>query len=164
MSNNLVSDFQRRYSRRTALAIVAGVPISLGGWARAEDLPPIKVSRSPDCGCCHLWAEHLRSAGFAVTLDEPDDLQGLKDRLGVPADLISCHTGEIAGYVVEGHVPVRAILQLLAEKPKAAGLAVAGMPTGSPGMEGGTPEAYDVVLFGPDGNRNYGRYIGSDPV
>ncbi len=164
MASNFLRDFKRRISRRTALAIFAGATISLGNRARAEALPPIKISRSPDCGCCHLWAEHLRSAGFAVTLDEPDDLQGLKDRLGVPADLASCHTGEIAGYVIEGHVPVRAILQLLAEKPNATGLAVAGMPIGSPGMEGGTPEAYDVVLFGPDGNRNFGRYLGSDPV
>jgi hypothetical protein len=78
----------------------------------------------------------------------------------VPDDLAACHTAEIAGYLVEGHVPAAALWRLLAEKPTAAGLAVPGMPIGSPGMEGGSPEPYQVVLFGPDGRRTYARFLG----
>jgi len=82
----------------------------------------------------------------------------------VPAELASCHTAEIAGYVIEGHVPAYAINRLLAEKPQARGLAVPGMPIGSPGMEGGTPEAYEVILFGKDHPVSYGRFIGDQPA
>jgi len=82
----------------------------------------------------------------------------------VPAEFASCHTAEIAGYVIEGHVPAYAINRLLAEKPQARGLAVPGMPIGSPGMEGGTPEAYEVILFGKDHPVSYGRFIGDQPA
>ena len=114
----------------------------------------------PGCGCCGAWVEHLRHAGFATTVVETRDLDAVKRRLGVPAELASCHTAEVQGYVVEGHVPAAAIRRLLTERPQAAGLAVPGMPAGSPGMEGGTPETYEVVLFGPQGHRTFARYRG----
>ena len=84
----------------------------------------------------------------------------MKTRLGVPDDLAACHTAEVSGYVIEGHVPAIALKRLLAEKPDATGLAVPGMPIGSPGMEGGTAEKYEVVLFGPSGRRSYMRFLG----
>jgi hypothetical protein len=92
------------------------------------------------------------------------DIDAVKKRLGVPDDLAACHTAELASYIIEGHVPAAALRRLLAEKPRAAGLAVPGMSIGSPGMEGGRPEKYDVVLFGPDGRRTYMSFIGEQRV
>jgi hypothetical protein len=126
----------------------------------ADALPEVIVHRDPSCGCCGAWAEHLRRAGFPVKIVETGNLNAIKQRLGVPADLISCHTAEVAGYLVEGHVPAGAIRRLLAEKPQAAGLAVPGMPMGSPGMEGGAPETYEVLTFGPQGRQVFARYLG----
>jgi hypothetical protein len=147
-------------SRRRALALLGVAPLGFSLPARAETAPAITVHRDPACGCCGAWVEHLRSAGFATTVVETRDLDAVKRRLGVPADLASCHTAEVQGYVVEGHVPAPAVRRLLAERPQAAGLAVPGMPIGSPGMEGGTPETYEVVLFGPQGRRTFARYRG----
>ena len=126
--------------------------------------PVIKVSKDPNCGCCTGWVEHLRSNGFVAAVTNSADMQAVKVRLGVPEELASCHTAEIAGYVIEGHVPARAIRRLLAEKPAARGLAVPGMPIGSPGMEGGTPEVYEVILFGKDQPVSFGRFIGDRPA
>jgi len=151
-------------SRRRALVLLAAVPLGVGLRAGADALPEVIVHRDPSCGCFGAWAEHLRRAGFPVKIVETGNLNAIKQRLGVPADLISCHTAEVAGYVVEGHVPVGAIRRLLAEKPQAAGLAVPGMPTGSPGMEGGALETYEVVLFGPQGRRIFARYRGDREV
>jgi hypothetical protein len=130
---------------------------------RAQDLPKIVVSKDPTCGCCTGWVEHLRQAGFSADVIETSEINRVKVRLGVPQDLASCHTAEIGGYVVEGHVPADAIKRLLAERPAAKGLAVAGMPTGSPGMEieGVAPETYEVVLFGPSGRTTFARYEGA---
>jgi hypothetical protein len=129
---------------------------------RAEDLPKIVVSKDPTCGCCTGWVQHLRQAGFTAHVIETSEINRVKVRLGVPQDLASCHTAEIGGYVIEGHVPADAIKRLLAEKPTGKGLAVAGMPMGSPGMEmeGMAPETYEVVLFGPAGHRVFARYSG----
>jgi hypothetical protein len=91
-------------------------------------------------------------------------VQAIKARRGVPAALASCHTAELGGYTIEGHVPSRAIRRLLAEKPDALGLAVPGMPIGSPGMEGGAPEIYEVVLYGKGSTASYGRFIGDQPA
>ncbi|MBA4208214.1 MAG: CopG family transcriptional regulator [Parvibaculum sp.] len=108
----------------------------------------IDVARSPNCGCCGDWIEHMRSAGFAVNDRLVEDLAPLKARLGVPADLQSCHTGVVEGYAIEGHVPAEDVLRLLRERPSGIGLAVPGMPLGSPGMEvGDETEPYDVILF-----------------
>lgn len=119
------------------------------------DLPVVTVYKSPTCGCCTKWVEHLQASGFEVkTLDLPDTMP-MKTRLGVPRDLSSCHTAVVGGYVVEGHVPADVVKQLLAEKPNATGIAVPGMPIGSPGMEqGDRKDPYDVVLFKRDGTRS----------
>lgn len=118
---------------------------------------PLFALRNPGCGCCEGWAEHLRERDFEVHLHESPDLQAVKDRLGVPADLRGCHTGLVEGYIVEGHVPGEFVRRLLDEAPEVAGLAVPGMPMGSPGMEGPTPEAFDVVAFGAAGEME--RYV-----
>lgn len=151
--------------RRSALALLGvgplGLGLNLGLPASAETGPAITVHRDPGCGCCGAWVEHLQRAGFATTVIARRDVDTVKRRLGVPAELASCHTAEVQGYVVEGHVPASAIRRLLAERPEATGVAVPGMPAGSPGMEGGTPETYAVVLFGPQGRRTFTRYRGT---
>ena len=113
--------------------------------ALATERPRITVHRDPNCDCCTGWIEHLERSGFPVTRIETNELDKIKARLGVPEELAACHTAEGSGYVIEGHVPAAAIDRLLAERPKARGLAVPGMPLGSPGMSG-PPEAYDVIL------------------
>jgi hypothetical protein len=149
----------RGFTRRSAL--VGAAALVLGPNALiAADGPVITVHKDPSCGCCSGWVQHLQGAGFVAKVLETRDIDAVKARLGVPDDLAACHTAEISGYIVEGHVPAAALKRLLAEKPKAAGLAVPGMPVGSPGMEGGSPEPYDVVLFGPDGRRTYARFLG----
>ncbi|MFM9938739.1 MAG: DUF411 domain-containing protein [Hyphomicrobiaceae bacterium] len=152
------------YTRRAMLGVIAVTAIGLAAGVRAEPRLIIKVWKDPNCGCCTGWIEHLRRAGFTVTATETADMQAVKTRLGVPAELASCHTAEIEGYVIEGHVPFRAISRLLAEKTKGLGLAVPGMPIGSPGMEGGAPEIYDVILFGQNGRHSFGRFKGDRPV
>ena len=103
--------------------------------AIAAALPVVAVYKTPWCGCCKLWVEHLRKAGFTVEVHDVEDLDAEKDRMGVPADKRSCHTAQVAGYYVEGHVPATDIKRLLKDKPKAEGLVLPGMPMGSPGME-----------------------------
>ena len=112
----------------------------------------IDVYRDPSCSCCGAWISYLRAQGYAVTVHEDQAMAAVKTRLGVPPDAASCHTALIGGYIIEGHVPVEDIRRLLAEHPKARGLAAPGMPMGSPGMEMGKPERYDVVLIGRDGS------------
>lgn len=116
--------------------------------------PSILVHKTATCGCCRLWVEHLRNAGFAVEARNVDDLNVIKQRVGVPVGHGSCHTAEVAGYFVEGHVPADDIKRLLAERPNAKGLAVPGMPIGSPGMEtpSGEVKPYDVLLVAQDGS------------
>ncbi|HYG90908.1 MAG TPA: DUF411 domain-containing protein [Azospirillum sp.] len=127
---------------------------SLAGPAQAAG--GVTVWKAASCGCCGNWVEHMRKAGFTVTVHEVDDVDPVKARLGVPGALQSCHTAEIDGYVLEGHVPADSVARLLRERPTAKGLAVPGMPQGSPGMETGVKEPYRVVLFGtPDGARVY---------
>lgn len=110
------------------------------------------VHKSPTCGCCLAWADQMRAAGFEVEIRDVDDLTPIKTRLGVPPESTSCHTTEIAGYFVEGHVPAEDIERLLAERPDARGLAVPGMPLGSPGMEvpSGATQPFAVLLVGTD--------------
>lgn len=148
-------------TRRAALAGLGA--LALAGPARASGLPKVVATRDPTCGCCGAWAEHLRSAGFPVEVVETADMTRVKARLGVPRELASCHTAEVEGYVLEGHVPAAEVRRLLAERPTARGLAVRGMPVGSPGMEveGADPDIYEVVLFGPEGRRTFARYEGA---
>lgn len=153
-------------SRRALLAGAAALPLVLSpaGRARAGALPLVIVTKDPSCGCCGAWVAHVEAAGFPVRVVESDDVFSLKQRLGVPADLASCHTAETDGYVIEGHVPAAALRRLLAERPVATGLAVPGMPAGSPGMEvpGTAPEPYEVVLFGPATRTTFARFLGSN--
>lgn len=120
-------------------------------WAAAFDAPEILIYKSPTCGCCTKWIDHIAAAGFRTIVRDTGGLDALKRELGVPRALQSCHTSLVDGYVLEGHVPADVAQKFLAEKPRAVGLAVAGMPMGSPGMEGPTQERYDVVLFRRDG-------------
>lgn len=121
-------------------------------------LPPVTVYKDPRCGCCAAWARYLTQAGFAVTTHDVSNMPERKQAAGVPAHLASCHTAQVGGYVVEGHVPAAAIERLLREQPKAIGIAVAGMPIGSPGMEGPNPEPYEVKLFDARGEQVFERY------
>jgi hypothetical protein len=145
-------------TRRGILLGSAACLLPSAALAAAE--PVVTVHRDPNCGCCSGWVQHLQKAGFPTKVLDANDLDAIKTRLGVPDDLAACHTAEVSGYVIEGHVPAIALKRLLAEKPDATGLAVPGMPVGSPGMEGGTVEQYDVVLFGPSGRRSYMRFLG----
>ena len=147
-------------------AVMAGLAATaLAPAALAQDPPRVVVSKDPTCGCCNGWVEHLRGAGFTVTVTDTDRINAVKKRHGVPDDLASCHTAEVGGYVLEGHVPAAEVKRLLAERPQARGLAVPGMPMGSPGMEmDGMTETYEVILFGPSGRRTYARYDGARPL
>lgn len=116
----------------------------------AAAAPPdtVVVYKSPTCSCCSKWIEHLKQAGFEVEAHDESEMSRIKTQLGVPQELASCHTATINGYVIEGHVPAEDIRQLLAKRPKATGIAVPGMPIGSPGMEmGARVDPYDVLLM-----------------
>ena len=119
----------------------------------AGALPLVVVHKSASCGCCGLWVDHMREAGFQVEVRNVDNVNPVKERVGVPLGKGSCHTAEVDGYFVEGHVPAEDVKRLLAEKPEAKGLVVPGMPAGSPGMEvpDGTIQPYTVELVGQDG-------------
>src|SRR5262245_5107389 len=151
-------------TRRSALMLATGIAAIVVVGCKPAEGQVITVHKHPNCGCCSGWVKHLQQAGFTVKTGETKDLDAVKRRLGVPDDLVSCHTAQIEGYVLEGHVPAIALKRLLAEKPNAVGLAVPGMPVGSPGMEGGKPEKFDVVLFGPDGRRTYMSFVGDQSV
>ncbi|HEY7646815.1 MAG TPA: DUF411 domain-containing protein [Hyphomicrobiales bacterium] len=153
-------------SRRSLLLTAAFAGFARAGRAQAETLPLVTVNKDPNCGCCTAWAEHLRSAGFTTSIVPAADMDAVKNRLGVPSALTSCHTAEVGGYVIEGHVPAAAIVRLLAEKPKARGLAVPDMPVGSPGMEvaGTRPEEYQVLLFGDGAPKVFARYKGAQEL
>ena len=117
------------------------------------DAPTVTVYKSPTCGCCAMWVEHMEAAGFDVVTVDRTDMGAVKDSLGVPSHLSSCHTGVVGDYVVEGHVPAEHVARLLDEAPEASGLAVPGMPIGSPGMEmGDRRDPYDVVVFDEGGD------------
>jgi hypothetical protein len=132
----------------------------------SQPLPTVKVTKDPNCGCCSSWVDHLRASGFTADVVESAEVNRLKARLGIPRDLASCHTAEVTGYVIEGHVPADAIKRLLTERPSAKGLAVPGMPVGSPGMEveGAVPDTYEVVLFGDGKRTTFARYHGARAI
>lgn len=134
-----------------ALAAMLGGSI-VAGAQRSPAAPTVEVYKDPTCGCCGKWVEHLRANGFTVRVTNVGDLSSVKASGGVPAQLQSCHTGKMGKYVLEGHVPAREVTRLLNESPAVAGLAVAGMPIGSPGMEvNGVSHPYDVVAFDAKG-------------
>lgn len=143
----------------TALGATFGAslgPSPLGAQPGAAQgaLPVMTVYKSASCGCCKLWVDHVQKAGFTVKTVDTDDLGAVKRDMGIPARLQSCHTVVVGSYVLEGHVPATDVKRLLTQKPKVRGLAVPGMPVGSPGMEQGSPAAYDwydVLSFTADG-------------
>ena len=149
----------RLFVALVAVALVAGgVAMFAGSPAEATT---IQVYKTPTCGCCSKWIDHLRDAGFDVEATDLPDLTALKIENGVTRALSSCHTAMVEGYVVEGHVPAEDIRRMLDERPAIAGLAVPGMPMGSPGMEHPDPrrhEAYDVVAFGANGTTVYASH------
>lgn len=151
------------FNRRQIAAGAALLPL-LMSYGRAQPaLPKMIVAKDPSCGCCGSWTDYLRADGFDVDVVVSKNMDILKAQLGVPADLQSCHTAEIGGYVIEGHVPATEIRRLLAEQPQAVGLAVAGMPPSAPGMDTpGANDVYDVTLFGAGGQKRYARYRGRE--
>lgn len=153
------------FSRRRIVALAAALPIValVGREEAAAAAPKITVTKDPTCGCCGGWVDHLKAEGFSVDVVETSEINRVKAKLGVPNELAACHTAEVGGYVIEGHVPATAIRRLLTEKPRARGLAVPGMPVGSPGMEieGSAPETYEVILFGAFGRRVFARFEGA---
>lgn len=130
--------------------------------AHRHELPTIVVHKSQYCGCCTLWVEHLQQAGYTVEVVNTDNLDAVKTRVGLPPGMGSCHTAEVDGYFVEGHVPASDVTRLLVERPAIRGLAVPGMPIGSPGMEqGGTKQPYDVIAVAEDGSTSVFAHYGS---
>ena len=133
------------------------VQITVAGAVVAAPLahaasPVIEVYKTASCGCCTAWVDHLKSNGFNVVAHNVEDPGSIRARFGIAEKYGSCHTGVVNGYAIEGHVPADSIKKLLKEKPKASGLAVPGMPMGSPGMEGHPKDAYDVLLVDKKGN------------
>lgn len=149
-------------NRRHALIALLTAPILASARvSRAAAGPRVVVHKNESCGCCKLWVQHLEKAGFSVQVIDEDNLGPIKERVGVPYGKGSCHTAEVAGYFVEGHVPATDIQRLLRERPQAKGLTVPGMPAGSPGMEvpSGQVVPYEVLLVGKDGSTSvYARH------
>ena len=146
---------QSRISRRGLMLCAAAASVAAAVPAVAEVRPAIHVLKDPNCGCCSAWIDILENDGFAVTTEPSAGtlLMRYKADNGIPQTMISCHTGKIDGYMIEGHVPVADIRRLLDERPDAVGLAVPGMPYGSPGMgPESAREAYDVFLIRSDGS------------
>lgn len=132
--------------------LYAFAPLALLACAESAVAAAIQVTKSATCGCCDGWVEHMKKAGFDVTVHVVDNVTPTARKLGVPDRLRSCHTSEIGGYVIEGHVPAADVKRLLASKPDAVGIAVPGMPVGSPGMEHGDhKQPYQTLLFDKDG-------------
>ena len=146
-------------SRRHALRLLAAgsaAALSTPLWARPAASPiPLQVWKDPSCGCCGDWIAHMQQNGFQVTTHDSGN-NAVRAKLGLPKQYASCHTALVGGYLVEGHVPAADVKRLLKEKPNALGLAVPGMPVGSPGMDGpvygGRRDAYDTVLVLRDGS------------
>ncbi len=142
-------------NRRLALSLVAGAALApaLAAVPAFAAGPRVSVFRDPSCGCCTQWIEHLRASGFDVGVTDVADTSVPRKLAGIPEALGSCHTARVAGYALEGHVPAADVWRLLKERPDAIGLAVPGMPVGSPGMEvpGGHKEPYDVLLVDRQG-------------
>ncbi|HMN43511.1 MAG TPA: DUF411 domain-containing protein [Povalibacter sp.] len=138
-------------NRRETLLALGAIPLLAYGEEKSPQI--VRVNKTPTCGCCGLWVQHLEKAGFRTEVRDFDDLAPLKQRLGVPASLSSCHTAEVGGYFIEGHVPAADIQRLLKDRRKGKGLAVPGMPAGSPGMEvsSGRVDRYEVLLVRIDG-------------
>jgi len=144
-------------------ALITGVMLLTASPAASAQT--VTVHKTPWCGCCTAWVDHLRDHGFDVLVKEEHDLTPVRSQFGVRDELMSCHTAEVAGYVVEGHVPAGEIWRLLDERPDATGLSVPGMPQGSPGMETpNAPDQYDVIIFSKTDASTYASYRGTELV
>lgn len=144
----------RRILNKLVLAALLGIP-----FAAMAAKPVIEVYKTEYCGCCKAWIKHLESNGFTVKAHDVEDPGEFRAKFGMADKFGSCHSATVKGYAIEGHVPASEIVRLLTEKPKAAGLAVPGMPAGSPGMEGARADAYEVLLVQPNGAHTvYKRY------
>ena len=144
-----------RFEENTLKKYVAIILILIHTVAGAQDSLPrdITIFKNPDCSCCNKWIKYLRKFDYNITVVSTRKLLSEKARLKIPPEISSCHTSVIGGYVVEGHVTHRDITRLLLFKPDVLGIAVPGMPIGTPGMErGNTVESYDVLTFDKDGN------------
>lgn len=142
--------YSRREWLRLSLTGAAAALVTRSTPALALPAAQITVYKSPTCGCCKKWVEHLRKNGFTVAVRDMNDLSEIKASLGVPQALQSCHTAVLGGYVIEGHVPADVIRKLQKERPKIAGLAVPGMPNDAPGMDG-AGNGYQVIAFDRNG-------------
>jgi hypothetical protein len=138
--------------RRSFLVGIAVAGVVLATPAAAAAAEVVEVYKSPQCGCCDKWVDHLRASGFSVNVNVVSRTDAYRSKAGVPASLGSCHTGFVGGYAVEGHVPAADIKRLLAQRPSARGLVVPQMPQTSPGMDAPHGEAWDVLLLGTDGS------------
>ena len=143
----------RREWLRSSLLGGAAVLVSNRFAEAAASPAPIAITvyKTPTCGCCKAWVKHLEANGFAVTAHDMASVDEVKRTQNVPASLESCHTAIVGRYTIEGHVPADVIKKMLQEKPAILGLAVPGMPMGSPGMEGGRNESYEVIAFERNG-------------
>lgn len=140
--------------RLPAILLFAAASIGAAAQTPPAAAAPVAVFKSATCGCCAKWNDHMRTAGFTVNSTDLPDVAVVKDKHGVPAPLRSCHTAVVDGYVIEGHVPADVIKKLLRERPAVVGIAVPGMPMGSPGMEGpagSRVDAYNVMSFDKSG-------------
>jgi hypothetical protein len=144
---------RRDLLKLTLGGLVAAIPAGAVLAAQAQKGPDdVEIWKTPTCGCCHLWVEHMRVAGFKPTVHDVPDTAPYRAKAGVPQSLGSCHTALVAGYALEGHVPADLVRKAIKEKARIAGLAVPGMPMGSPGMEQGTrKDRYDIIAFTKDG-------------
>ena|SRR6516164_11329973 len=144
---------------RALASLILLVSGGLFTWSASAQAPTpagsVTVYKSPTCGCCSKWIEHMRANGFVVASYDVEDIAAIKSKHGVPAQAASCHTALVDGYVVEGHVPADVVKRMLRERPKVSGIATPGMPMGSPGMEvpSGTKEAYAILAFDASGKQ-----------
>lgn len=145
-------------NRKRFLQSILAAPLAAAIRLNAAG-PQVQVYKTPTCSCCSKWVQHLRGNGFQVSVQDVADTVVYRRKYGVPEALLSCHTAVVEGYSLEGHVPASDIQRLLRERPKAKGLAVPGMPAGSPGMESTRSEAYAVMIFDDKGRSSvYQRY------
>jgi hypothetical protein len=151
---------------RRRMLLLAGVTLLTPTAVRAAGQPLVTVYKDPSCNCCGAWADHILKAGFPTKIVEEPRMNTIKVRFGIPSALWSCHTAEVENYLLEGHVPAMALARLLAARPSVRGIAVAGMPVGSPGMAiaGMEPEAYDVMAFGSEPPSLFMRFRGASPI
>jgi len=158
MANKLFNRKNKQSKLMTISAIVSGF-IAMASFSVSANAADITMYKSPWCGCCSGWADYMKKNGHNVVVKKSEQMEMIKKMFGVPEDLQACHTAVVGDYIVEGHVPAQAVERFLKEKPKAYGIAVPGMPAGSPGMESSEAEPYNVILFKAGGKREvYARF------